>query len=201
MVTVAREDCARVRRIQGDVTIDEMTSLVARCTAALSSPEVADDFSQAVTHICQTGSWMPNKETCGAAGVIPAIVSALLTHGAVSVGVAMHGCQALCRLGEFNTDNIDAIVLYSGGLDAILSVMVWMAGEVTALHQACYALQFIADFASPASLAAIRESRAVELIQAEKANHPTDFSLTMFADSALQEIMKDRQATKRFGFA
>lgn len=84
---------------------------------------------------------------------------------------------------------MDAIVLSDGGLGAILGVMKSHAGERMVQWTACVALLYITLAASPPALIALRESAAVELLNAAKSNHVDDDDVVILADNALEALV------------
>lgn len=170
-VYAAREECERVRAAE-DVTPDDITSLVSICKPVLSSPEAAEDFATTVGEICSYVA--ANRVAAAAAGAIEAVVSSLVAHGAISVGVAARGCETLGLLASNNAFNADVIVLSSGGLDAILSAMESNAGEYDVQKEACVALVSIAEAASAAAVGVLRGARVIDVINAAKVNHPQE---------------------------
>lgn len=189
-IAAALAECARVEKKEGKVSLVALKSLVAAVSPALSSPEVARGICDAIKSICGPNlSADDNRVTCGAAGVVPAVVTAISTHGSADSSVAWTGCHALADLAFENTVNADAIVLATGGLRTILSVMASTAKSVV-LSDACFALCNTADAASPAALKVMRESAAVELLHAAKRNYPSAFYLNHHADRALEVLLR-----------
>lgn len=174
LIAAALAACGRVNDFDEDgsddaVPLDDVTSLVIACTAALFDPEVSDAFATTIHGICYRSA---NKATCGAAGVIPVVVSAMRMHGAVNARVAAKGCGALANLAHGHSGNANAIATSAGGLDGILSVMTSHAGDEEVQKWASHALNILVGNVTPAALAVIRESRAVELLNAAKSNFP-----------------------------
>lgn len=189
METTALSECERVRAIQGDVPLAVMEALVAACLPALSSPAVAEDLCRTVVKICVYEGYA-KQVTCGAAGVIQAVVAAMSAHGAQSPVVAARGCEALARLALGNPVNGNAIVLSTGGLDVICSVMVSHVESEDVQGEASYLLWRTSLKASLTSFAAIRGSRAVELLNVAKANHPREgeYTIRFWANAALGNL-------------
>lgn len=193
--------CHSMRGSRGAVSAEDLASLVTACTLALSSLEVAGWFSFAVSSVCAKEAWMnssgiANRVSCHAVGVIPALVAALSTHGTASPRVAARGCVALANLSLGNTANADAIVLSTRGLDVILSMMTAHVeqdepdGNVQKM--ACQALCWVARAASPAAKRAMRDSSAMELVEAARTYHVhTIDGLKRAADEALAALELD----------
>lgn len=189
MVAAAKAECRRVSIIKGKATSADLTSLLAVCAPALSSLEVSAALCTAVASLCADSNGKPahNSKTCGAAGVIPAVVDILSAHGHSNRNVCWNGCRVLCLLSFRNRVNADAVVLSHSrsGLDVILSVMVSHAQDGDVQEITCSALKHIARAASPAALRALRESAATELVRAAKRNHAGDDMLRYEAHEAL----------------
>lgn len=183
-IAAAKAVCERVSTKTGAVTLD-LAPLLAACKAAQSSPEVAADLCFAVVKTCTSTSALVNKFLCVAAGVIPAVVSAMSTHGVVSADVAWKGCLALALLANDDTKHADAIVVSSSGLDAILSLMASHPGDEEVQWTACFALREVLVPGSPAVWRRMRDSISRELIMAAKANHPRHENVRIFADELL----------------
>lgn len=176
-----------------EVSFTDVTLLVTTCTAALSSSGVGHALCHAVLSMCSVmGSQAKaNAVTCGAAGVIPAIVAAIRAHGAAIEVVARVGCAALNSLAWFgNTVNADAIVLSTGGLDAILLMMTVHARDSEVQLYACQSLCWIAAAASPAAKRVMCEPEGSvrKLLRTAKSNHPANAELESWADSALARV-------------
>lgn len=182
------------RPIEGVATIADVQSLLTTWNAAPSSLGVAEVFFLSVITICNGSDGTVNKVTCGAAGVIPAVIAATAAHRTASATVAAHGCEALHALAHDNTANADAIVLSAGGagLEVICSVMEALAhaGNEVVQREACAALSFIADVCSPVALAAMRGSRVVDLLPAAMARFPTEgnWIVRAWATEALKRL-------------
>lgn len=183
----------RVRPTLDALSSGDVATLVSACRKAMSSPKVAAYFCNVAGVMCgrDVSTAAANRVTCGAAGVISAVVLAMYAHGTGDVHgygarVAAEGCWALSRLAQDNTVNADAIVLF-GGLDVILSVMQAHAGDWVP-RNACWALKDIADAAGPAALDVMRDSRAPELLEWAKRAYSSDELLTSKADRALRAL-------------
>lgn len=125
----------------------------------------------------------------GVAGVIRALVSSMSERAADRVHVARNLCGVLGNLASCNRVHADAIVLSTGGLDAILSLMQVYVENGVFQGWPCFALNKLAEAVSPAALTVMRESRAVELLNTAKRNFPTDVgSVQRFADAALARL-------------
>lgn len=187
-VTSARSLCQRVLSNHRDhVEVESLTSrLLSECTAALSSPEVAEDFCYAIAAACSGSAAI--RETLGAAGVIDAVVEMMGLHGLTSADVASRGCFALCNLAAGHPADAQAIVC-SRGLALILSAMTSHPGDGMVQCDACMALQSIADFGGPAAKRVIRDSAAVELLNAAKRTHSNDEDVLGVAEGALRELL------------
>lgn len=155
---------------EADLTPEDVASLLAVCAPALSSIQVANRFVSTVTSICSHR--MDNRVICGAAGVVPLVVSAVSAHGAVSAEVAGNGCNALGWLCPQNTLNIDRVVLQSGGLDVICDTMELYADKEDVQRITCASVRDLATGAGPAALAALRGSRVMKLLQEARVRHP-----------------------------
>lgn len=191
-ILAARFTCVRVGAMGGKVAPSAVRSLVASCSAALSSLEVAQQLCIAIVSICSghLDSKDVNKVTCGAAGVIPAIAAAMSTHGAACAEVAANGCVALYWLADGNTAHADDIVSTSGGLDAILSAMASHPEDGELQERACEALGSVARAASPAAVGTMRASAAVDLLHTARRNHPGGpHQVVSFADRALTKLV------------
>lgn len=171
MEASAIAECRLVRSIEGSVAPDVVAALVSACTPALSSPTVAEEFVTTIGTICEES--VKNRVVCAAAGVIPLLVRVLSTHGDESVDIAARGCGALGMVAIENTANADAIVLSTGGLAAICSLLSTHAASLGLQVEACWAVWFLANAAGPAALTAMREGTVVELLLAAKRNHPS----------------------------
>lgn len=173
--------------------MDELTLLVTACTPALS---VVEELLKAVTIACL--SERRNKTTCGEVGVIPLVVAALLAHGPASVNIAAKGCVALCYLASNDEVNADAVVLSSGGLHAILSIMAVHMGSEEVQRRSCWALYFLADAVSSAGLSVLCEERVTERINAAKLAHPDtdEHTVAYWADRALATLAKRSKEMK-----
>lgn len=137
-----------------------LSLLVAASTAGLSDWNVSTGFCRAVSTICAHETSM-NRELCGAAGIIPAVLLVMSTHGADSATVSAEGCEALACMSSGHAGNADAIILSAGGLGAILSVMASHPGHREVQLFACRALSIIAGNASRAALTVMRENATV----------------------------------------
>lgn len=173
-----------------EASLSAVTTLVIACTAALSSPEVAKEFSDAVRHLCRNVCAPANRDTCGSAGAIHAIVAALDTHGVGDATVAANGFDALIELANDNPANADDVVLTAGGLDVILSVMAAHEWHVEVQWRACMLLMTIALSASPAVLAVMREGSAQVLLSNAMANHPSSEAVETAARGALVMLVQ-----------
>lgn len=164
-------ECKRVRSAKCGMSIEELTALVTACTAALSSPDAAAALCEVVVSLCRTDNdhYKANKEVCGPAGVIPAVAAAMSTHGATHALVAYRGCEALSCLAHWPV-YADALVLSTGGLDAILSVVASHPDDEDVLQEACEALFFIASSCGPGAKRVLCEKGVLEVARAAQAN-------------------------------
>lgn len=185
----ARAQCERVRATEGVVPPADVAAMVTASIIASFTVAMAEDLCRTVNDVCRSGNAVQNRLTCRDTGVIPAVVAAMFLHGAVSADVASRGCWALGNLALANAPNADAIAGSARGLPAILSVMASHSSDETVQMSSCWALSVTAGFASPAGLAIMRETRAVELINRAKERFKltpdTDESVTRHANIAL----------------
>lgn len=177
-------ECTRVEATKGEVTVtvEDVKSLVNACAAAFSSTAVFERFLGTFSSICYRKP--SNHALAVDAGVIAAIVAAMGSYGAANARVASEGCSALHSMVREATNsdrgaawlrrNADALVLSTGGLDAILAAMRTHATDERVQFMACEALYNIFTHASPAALRVILESRAVELLRTARANFPEE---------------------------
>lgn len=172
------------------MTAEDASALIAACTPALSSPDVATQFLTTIVKLCDLKR--ANRVACGAGDVIPAAIAAMSTHGLVHAGIAADGCCALGWLAAGTTTNADVIVGTAGGLDVILAVMAAHPGDADVQYYACWALWILGDFASPPALARMRASSAVELLNTAKASFPKDdlFTVRFYAEKTLTVLSK-----------
>lgn len=176
-------------RAADTLSVAGMTALVTACTAALPSLAVAEAFCNSIGSVCTNSrEGKANAVTCGAAGVIPAVIAAMSVHGAGGALVAASGYVALASLADGNAVNADAIVGCSGGLDVLLSVMACHAADGEVQAKACWALWGVAGSVSSGGLTAMRQSRAMQLIRAAKVNLSSDNLVMMYADGALATL-------------
>lgn len=166
---------------------EDITSLVALCSPVLRSSVVAEAFAKTLGRIL---SDVEHQRACAAAGVIPAVVSLMSAHSAVSVVIAQHGCKALGRLAADDTPNADAIVLTSGGLGLLCAAMETHAGSESVQEEASCAMWVIAKHAGSEALAVMRAGSAVQLLQTARTNFPSDgdfgdYRVKHYADRAL----------------
>lgn len=185
--------CESMRANRGAVGFAEVASQVTACSLALSSPDVAAALCDAVLSMCDeenNSDAEANRVTFGAAGAIPVIVAAAMsTHGAVSTRVAVKSCAALGFLTQHNAINADAVVVATGGLDAILAVMRSHAENGTVQGNACFALYHVAGAVRDVARRAMRESAAGALIETAKRVHdPSDEGVALYADGALARL-------------
>lgn len=125
--------------------------------------------------------------TCGAPGVIAAVVAAMWAQGPADVGVAASGCLALGSL-SYQPPNANTIVLTAGGLEVICAVMGPHAADEKLQRVACFALWRLALALSPPALAVMRKAcPVVESLLAAQRNHPSTGpgTVTAIADLAL----------------
>lgn len=202
MVKVATEECQRVRCL-GTPTVADLTALVTLCTPAFSSPQVAKAFCERVGKLChpaycyttdEVATALANKVTCGAAGVIPAILTVIALYGTVSPGVANMGILALSWIASKNALNSDAIVLSAGGLDAILSVMSTHAVYDQLQSSVCLLLGSITSVCSPAAKRVLCASSAMEIVLVALRNHSHDYSLLDSAGLLLRNLAPESDA-------
>lgn len=192
MIDAAIALCDRINSIEGDVSSADAALLVNECTAALSSPEVAESFVTTVNMVCSRSE--ANRAACGSAGSIPAVVAAISTHGAASARISAKGCAALGRLAWRYAVNADAIVSTGGGLsglDAICSAMGWHENEEEVQKQACYALLSLAMHSGPATLESLRNDGSLPFVlHTAKAQFPADdrYGVKYWADLALAKL-------------
>lgn len=186
-------ECVRVIAKDNDsedrssVTVEDCASLLAACSPASSSPAMATVF-------CETIARLRAHSTAVAAGVIPALVAAMSTHGAVSADVALAGCSALARLAYEDTDVGDAIVLSSGGVDVLLFVMASHTENGDVQDGACWLLHLLAAYASPAAMVAMRASSAVDALNAVRRNCARDADVMWRTDCTLRELLGSHAA-------
>lgn len=179
-------ECHRVMSIQGPVTAEDLLPLVDGYAASQPiGPAIAEHFLSTISILCEHSG--VNRKACGAAGVINSVVSALTMYGPTNPGVAWRGCRALGRLAEGKKTNADAILLPTGGVDAILSAMGKYPRVEDVQGDACNALCIIATSASPASLAPLKAGRVLGLLKAAKRAFPEkgDNTVRHFADHVL----------------
>lgn len=183
----------------------EATALVTMSTAALSDPRAALDLCFSVATICNygtNGNSRANSAIFGAAGVIPAILSAMSVHAFTPIWhedadlcsrIAKAGCLALGFLAVGNPANADAIVLSDDGLKTILSVMTAYTGpgDVHTQMWACTALRGIARAATPVAKEAMRASRAAKRLNAVRMLYSGHPDVVLLADDALLGVLTD----------
>lgn len=192
MILSARAECRRVRESRGTVTMSEVTSLLASCSRALSSPEVAVSFlrRETIWKMC-CGHWGETNELTRAAlpDVIDTIVAAMCGHGVTSDRVAAKGCNALRMIVSLVNSYADTIVFCSDRLHAIFAVMRAHASDYVVQKQACGALDKICGVASPAALARVRDSAAIKLLRVARRKHRSHVKI--WADAALARLAPD----------
>lgn len=121
--------------------------------------------------------------------MVSAVLSVMTAHaGAGSVTIASKGCDALASLVAGNTVNADAVVLGAGGLCLVLALMETHILNENVQKYAGGALLMLSRFGSPATVAALRESRVAELLTAAVRTHPQHASLKRYADGVLAAI-------------
>lgn len=135
-----------------------------------------------------------NSTTCGAAGVIPLVVTALSAHGARDARIAWEGCEVLRLLAYGDAANADAIVIGTGGLDAILAAMSSFPDSELLQWEACRALYIIVHNVSPAGLACLWKSNATvtDLLNTAGRLYPDegDCSVKDWVDLALMTLRR-----------
>lgn len=186
---VARAECARVGAIGGAVDVEDALLVVTGCTAALSSPTVAEDLVTTLTRVCDGKP--SNRETFSVAGAIPAVIAALSTHGGANARIAAKACSALGMLALDNTVNADAFVLSEEGLGAVCLAMTSHARDKDVQFQACWLLCTLTRYISPDLMGLIREGPLPALLNTAKRNFPTesdDRSVVYYADRALAKL-------------
>lgn len=166
---------------------DDVAALVRACTAALSSPLVAERLADCIAALAVRTD--VSRVICASAGATDAVIAAMSAHGAVSPSVAACGCKALGYLSFRDTGIAEALVLSAGGLDVVLSVMGQHPRDREVQWKGCFVLRNMAAAASPAALTVMKSSRAVELLLAAKATYPAggDF-VVHWADQALGSL-------------
>lgn len=194
----ARTICQLLITIPVDsITPDQITSLVTACRAALGDPTVAEAFNVAVSRM--NGSGGSNKVPCVAAGVTETIVAGMSAYGADNKAVAEKGCEALGSLtGYGNAGYADALVLSTGGLEAVYSVMLSQADSEQVQSIGCWALGAIAYNTGPAALSAMREGPALTLLNAAKKNFPGSDGVKIRAESAIESLTAKRKERRSF---
>lgn len=141
-------------------------------TSAVSSSDVAISFCSTVFNVC-SGAFnsyaAENRVTCGAAGVIPAVTTAMLAYSGFGVDANIAGqlCNALEHVVDGNRSNADSVALSDENMAAINLALSRSSPIENAwtFDQACALLQLIAESASPAALARMRESHAARRLQ------------------------------------
>lgn len=179
--------------------LHELVSLVIACAAAVSSPEVATSFFDAIYYTSTRGSSATvNSSTWGSAGAVPVIVAAMAAHGACSELVAAKGCSALTYLAysERTFEEEPAQVQHdhvftTEGLDAIFTVMASHPISEAVQREACYALLVIVGNVGRAGITVARAATAANLLNTAKAIHPLPGQGTVakFADDALAALL------------
>lgn len=173
-------------RTNPTVSADVITPMVTACTAALSSCTVTEAFVTTVVSVC--AGTVSACLTCCDTGVLEAVMDSLAVHGVASSIVAAKGFAAVHMLvGNMGRPRADSLVLSSGGLDTMLFAMEAHPADVKVQTAACRALWVTSRAVSPSVLSIMRDSRAVELLRAAKANHPLEgrHSVMQFAKEAL----------------
>lgn len=198
---IIKEARARCKRLRSQVEVDgvEMSvwtldALVAACTAAMSSPVVAEELASTIC--VAIDDEVENQLACGANGAMEAVIAALARHGAFRAEVASQGCDALRCLVTGVTVFADALLLSTRGLDAICSAITAhpRAGNVQ-LH-GCEVLCKLAEAASPAGLAVMRDAGTVNVLSAangrltgggpreDEAKEMVETTLTLLAETS-----------------
>lgn len=121
MEAAALAECERLSAMDGNVSAEDVASLIAACAPTLGIPGPAEAFFASIKDICSGNR--ANKAMCGAAGVIPLVAATLASLGPANPAVAAKGCTTLSDMSAGNTANADEVVMASGGLDAICAVM------------------------------------------------------------------------------
>lgn len=194
---MARTQCERnmIIRNSTSVTVVGVSALVTACNPALSSPAVAEDFCFIVVEMLRDISAEANRVTCAAAGVIPAVVTAMsaLCDSRSAPRVAARGCTALGWLTVGNRANADAIALSAGGVDAVRAAMASHPGVEAVQHAACWALRCIACAASGPVVASMRTSAVVKLLHTAMLNHPGKevYTVRYWAEDALAVLTRE----------
>lgn len=191
--------CERVTYSTEELSLAELYMLATTCTSAQRSLEVATALCRTVACICgpDRRDASANRVSCGAAGVVRAILGVMRTYAPGSSRVAALGCRALGYLAHHNEVNADVLVMSPDsngglGLNVIESAMMCQQRDAEAQYQACGALVRIADAVSPSAMRVLQERRSSEslkkLLNAAKSNHPEDRDLNKKADMALAAL-------------
>lgn len=166
----AKAECARVSA-KRKVARADVAALLTACTPALPSPAVAEALLNTIAATCDEAHPAGNRVACGAAGIIPTVLSAMSAHGPESATIATAGCNALSNLAIDNAVNADDIVLFGGGAGVLCTSMSAHAGNEAVQRRASFALSVIVGNGSPAALTMVRESRAVALLKQAREKH------------------------------
>lgn len=201
-VEAAMAECLRVARIpltvDGPVPRTDVESLVAACTAAVSSPVVAERFGEVIESLCDSEHEIENGDACSAAGAIPVLVEAVRAHGSGWINVARNGIGALGALIMGVESNADAFVSSPfGGLDVILTVMAAHVLDYDLQRTACWALYNIIRSASATARARLRGGSAevVKHLNTAIRMHPKEgaWALRDWAQLALTQLVPSQE--------
>lgn len=178
----------RVRGIQGDIRHVDAVDLVRACSAAVHSPQVAENFLLAIAHSCALNR--VNKGVFAAAGAIPLIVRAMSVD--TDPETIAFACRALSSIADQHVANSDAIVLREAGVEALCVILSssTLSRNRDVVWAACGSLWMIARSASSEVVAAMRRGRAVELLHAAKRSFPAKGFCTVvdYANDALTAL-------------
>lgn len=203
-VTAAHAACTHLGGLKRALNTEDVATMVAACTPALSSLAVAEDMCLNVHYAADSEFFCVfNRDACCDGGALEAVFAVLSAHSRVlSATMAVTALQALSFLLRDAIRRATALVLSADGLDAtVYVVMERYALDFDVQLNACELMwRLLSGMGPGTALNVIVNGRAAALLAEAKRLHPKLLvgvgSVVLYADKALAMLARRKQELK-----